>query len=75
MTRYRVQYTEVVPGGAHYRQDDIVYPGDRGIFSINDYLDQRHIWAADPIVVTEHTQSDGIGRIVPAGEWDICEDE
>lgn len=73
MTRYRVKYTEVVPGGTHYHQDTIVYPGERGILSINDYLDQFNIWAADPIVVIEHTQSDGNGRVVPASEWDVCE--
>jgi hypothetical protein len=74
MTRYRIQYTEVVPGETHYRQDDIVYPGDRGVLSILDYLDKRSVWAADPIVVIEHTQSDGNGRIVPASEWDVCEE-
>lgn len=74
MTRYRIQYTEVVPGGSHYRQDDIVHAGERGVLSVLDYLDQRSVWAADPIVVIEHTQSDGFGRIVPASEWDVCED-
>jgi hypothetical protein len=74
MTKFRVQYTSVKPGGAREREDDIVYAGDRGVLAVGDYLDQHNVWAADPIVVTEHTQSDGIGRIVPASEWDVCED-
>jgi hypothetical protein len=68
--RYRVQYTEMIPGGARYHQDDLV----RGTLAdVRDYLDARHIWAADPIVIIEHTQSDSPGRIVPASEWDVCE--
>lgn len=68
--RYRVQYTEMMPGGSRYRQDDLVI-GD--LEAVRDYLDARSIWSYSPIVITEHTQSDGIGRIVPASEWDVCE--
>jgi len=74
MTKFRIQYTSVKPGGAREREDDLIYAGDRGILSINDYLDGRDVWAADPIVVIEHTQSDSRGRVVPASEWDTCED-
>jgi hypothetical protein len=38
---------------------------------VRNYVDDRDIWGADPIIVVEHTQSDGNGRIVPADEWDI----
>lgn len=68
MTSYRVEYTGVKPGGARDRQCDIVR-GD--LEDVRNYFDERHIWAADPIVVVEHTQSDGNGRIVPASEWDV----
>ena len=68
--KYRVQYTEMIPGGARYKQDDLVM-GD--LQTVRDYLDTRSIWSYDPITITEHTQSDGIGRIVPASEWDVCE--
>ena len=71
MARYRIQYTEVLPGGYHSRQDDLI-SGD--LQSVRDYLDARRIYGRDPIVITEHTQSDGNGRIVPASEWDVCED-
>lgn len=68
MTSYRVEYTEIKPGGAHDRQCDIV----RGsLEDVRTYFDERDIWAADPITVIEHTQSDGNGRTVPASEWDI----
>lgn len=70
-TKYTVQYTEMVPGGELYRQSDIVH-GD--LEAVRCYFDRQSIWAADPIVVTEHTQSDGLGRVVPASEWDICEE-
>jgi hypothetical protein len=72
--KYTIEYTEMIPGGDLYRQCDIVHAGDRGIAAVGDYLDKRDVWGKDPIVVTEHTQSDGIGRIVPASEWDVCED-
>lgn len=68
MTRYRVQYTEMIPGGARYRQDDMVH-GD--LEAVRTYFDQRAILAADSIVVIEQIASDGPGRIVPAGEWDV----
>jgi hypothetical protein len=70
MTSYRVEYTEVKPGGHRDRQCDIVR-GD--LEAVRAYFDDCDIWAADPIVVVEHTQSDGSGRVVPASEWDVCE--
>lgn len=72
MASYRVQYTEVVPGDHHYRQDESV----RGTLAdVRAYLDTRTVWAADPIIVTEHLQSDSAGRIVPASEWDVMDDD
>ncbi len=70
MTRYRVQYTEMKPGGTLERQDDMVH-GD--LEALRNYFDQCVIWAASPIVVIEQGPSDGNGRIVPASEWDVCE--
>ena len=65
---YRVQYTEIKPGGSHARQDDRV----RGALQdVRDYLDKYRIYGLDPIVVTEFTASDSVGRIVPASEWDV----
>ena len=69
-SKYRVQYTEMIPGGARYRQDDMVY-GD--LESVRNYFDARDVWAADPMVVIEQGPSDGFGRVVPASEWDVCE--
>lgn len=68
MTSYRVEYTEMKPGGYRDRQCDIVRGG---LEDVRVYFDERDIWAADPIVVVEHTQSDGLGRVVPASEWDV----
>lgn len=70
MTRYRVQYTSVKPGGAREREDDMVH-GD--LESVRCYFDRQSIWAADPIVVIEQVASDGPGRVVPVTEWDVCE--
>lgn len=68
MASYRVEYTSMKPGGARERECDLV----RGTLDdVRDYFDECDIWAADPIVVVEHTESDGNGRIVPASEWDI----
>lgn len=67
---YRVQYTEIKPGGSHARQDVSV----RGTLDdVRAEIDGHHVYGRDPIVVTEHTQSDGRGRIVPASEWDIAD--
>jgi hypothetical protein len=72
MTSYRVEYTEMKPGGARDRQCDIV----RGsLDDVRAYFDARSIYGLDPIVVVEHTQSDGNGRVVPASEWDVYEEE
>lgn len=65
---YRVEYTEVKPGGHLDRQNDLV----RGTLSdVRDYIDSRRVHGADPIVVAEFTESDSVGRLVPASEWDI----
>jgi hypothetical protein len=69
MTSYRIEYTEHKPGGYLERQCDRVV-GD--LETVRTYLDNQDVWAADPIVITEYTQSDGRGRIVPASEWDVC---
>ncbi len=68
MMKYRVQYTEMKPGGTLDRQDDMVH-GD--LEAVRCYFDRQRIWAADPIVVIEQGASDGPGRIVPASEWDV----
>jgi hypothetical protein len=68
MTSYRVQYTEVKPGGSHAKQDESV----RGTLDdVRDYLDSRRVYGRDPITVTEFEASDSAGRVVPASEWDI----
>lgn len=70
MASYRVQYTEIKPGGSHARQDVTV----RGTLDdVRAEIDSRRVYALDPIIVTEHTKSDGIGRIVPASEWDAAD--
>jgi hypothetical protein len=68
MTSYRVEYTSMKPGGARERECDLVR-GD--LEAVRAYFDAQDIWAADPILVIEHTQSDGAGRVVPASEWDV----
>lgn len=64
----QVQYTEVKPGGTHVPQNDLVVGG---LDDVRAYIDTRRVWAADPITVTEAAESDGIGRAVPASEWDV----
>lgn len=71
MTSYRVQYTEVKPGGHHARQDVRVVGT---LDNVRAEIDGHRVYAQDSIVVTEHTQSDGTGRDVPASEWDVYED-
>lgn len=67
---YRVQYTEMKPGGSLARQDESV----RGTLAdVRTYLDGQGVWGSEPIVITEHTASDSTGRIVPASEWDVYE--
>lgn len=67
---YRIEWTRLVPGGAHERECSAV----RGsLEDVRNYLDSQDVLASDPIVVVEHTQSDGMGRIVPQSEWDVCE--
>lgn len=68
MTTHRVQYTEVKPGGSHARQDENVR-GDLG--AVHALLDAHHVYALDPIVVTEYLTSDSVGRVVPSAEWDV----
>lgn len=68
MTSYRVQYTEIKPGGSHASQDESV----RGTLQdVRDMIDSKHVYGPDPIVVTEFKSSDSAGRVVPASEWDI----
>lgn len=65
MTSYRVQYTEIKPGGSHARQDVSV----RGTLDdVRAEIDSRRVYGRDPIVVTEFAQSDSAGRDVPASE-------
>ncbi len=68
MTSYRVEYTEMKPGGTLERQCDRVIGG---LEAVRSYFDAQSIWAADPITVREFTQSDSNGRDVPASEWDV----
>jgi len=72
MAQYRVDWTRMVPGGAHSRESSLVYGG---LENVRDFLDKQEVWSRGlPIVVTEHTQSDGNGRVVPASEWDVIVD-
>lgn len=69
-TSYRVQYTEIKPGGSRAQQDISV----RGTLDdVRAEIDSHRVYGRDPIIVTEHTQSDGIGRNVPASEWDAAD--
>jgi hypothetical protein len=65
---YRIEWTRFVPGGYHSRECSSIR-GD--LESVRNFLDSQDIYAKDPIVVVEHTKSDGFGRIVPAEEWDV----
>lgn len=70
MASYRVQYTEMIPGGSLYRQDESV----RGsLEDVRNFIDSKNVWGREPIVITEHLTSDSIGRVVPSSEWDVCE--
>lgn len=67
---YRVQYTEVKPGGSHARQDVSV----RGTLDdVRAEIDSHRVYGRDPIIVTEFAQSDSAGRDVPASEWDAAD--
>jgi hypothetical protein len=70
MTSYRVQYTEIKPGGSHAQQDVSV----RGTLDdVRTEIDSHRVYGRDPITVTEFTASDSVGRIVPASEWDAAD--
>jgi hypothetical protein len=68
---YRIDWTRFVPGGAHERESSAIR-GD--LQSVRNFLDNQDVYGREPIVVTEHTKSDGFGRVVPASEWDVCEE-
>jgi hypothetical protein len=71
MNGYRIEWTRFVPGGTHSRESVSI----RGTLEdVRIYLDSQSVFGRDPIVVVEHTQSDGNGRVVPAEEWDIIDD-
>lgn len=68
MTSYRIEYTEIKPGGARDRQCESVR-GD--LDTVRTLIDSVAVYGRDPIVVTEYRESDGAGRVVPADEWDV----
>ena len=68
MTSYRVQYTEIKPGGHLTDQDERVVGT---LDDVRDLPDYRPVAGHIAPMVTEYTESDGIGRPVPASEWDI----
>ena len=72
MARYRIDFTEIKPGGHHDRQSDMVIGT---LATVRQYLDRHQVYALDPIVVTEQGPSDGPGRVVPASEWDIIDED
>lgn len=69
---YRIDWTRFVPGGYHSQESSFVR-GD--LSTVREFLDDQMVLGSAPIIVTEHTQSDGIGRVVPGDEWDVYEDE
>lgn len=58
MTTYRVEYTQIKPGGHADRQCDLVR-GNRSDVVI--YLGKVRGLVAGSVAVTEHTKSDGDG--------------
>lgn len=73
MTRYRIKYTEIKPGGHHERQDDMIMGT---LATVRDYIDAHQVYAIDPVVIIEQSgKSDGYGREVPASEWDVIEED
>jgi hypothetical protein len=68
MTSYRVQYTERKPGGSLVDQDERI---TGTLDDVRDLLDYRPVAGHIAPMVTEYTESDSVGRIVPASEWDI----
>lgn len=70
---YRIDWTRTVPGGNHTRESSLV----RGsLVDVRRFLDGQRVWSRGlPIIITEHTMSDGVGRIVPAAEWDVMDDD
>lgn len=64
-TKYRVEFTEVLPGERKLSRNDLV-TGD--ITAVQDHLD-RFSWIIGSATVTEFVGSDAQGRIVPATEW------
>jgi len=43
--------------------------------TVRQYLDLTPVYALDSIVVTEQGPSDGPGRVVPASEWDVIDED
>ena len=70
MTRYRIQYTKMKPGGTLEKQDDLIHGT---LEDVRMYIDTSHVHGRSPITITECTKSDGYGRVVPASEWDVYE--
>jgi hypothetical protein len=58
MNTFRVEYTEVKPGGHEDRQSDLIL-GERRDVVI--YLGKVRGLVPGSVEVTEHTQSDGLG--------------
>lgn len=63
---YRVEFTEIKPGNNPERQCDLVYGT---VYDVRAYIGKysaagRVDWAAG-IIVTEYTESDSTGRVLP----------
>jgi hypothetical protein len=65
MTKYRIDFTEVLPGRRHEKQS-ILVAGT--LDDVQDRMD-RFNWIIESAHVTEYVGSDAVGRTVPLNEW------
>lgn len=65
---YRVDYSEVKPGGTVVQQSDRV---SGTLDDVRALLDSRYLTSYDDVTVTESVKSDGIGRVIDRDEWDV----
>jgi len=66
VTKYRVQFTEVLlPSNRRVERDDCV-PGD--IAAVQAHLD-RFTWVIGSVTVTEFFGSDAAGHVIDTSDW------
>lgn len=70
MTRYRVQYTQIKPGGHLDRQDELLTCNT--LADVADYISSLAT-TGEPTIWEQSGQSDGTPRLVTAAEFAAAE--